>query len=356
LTIADILLTFADMPIATSSANVLTGFAPLMRAHGADPAVLLRRARIPLSALNDPQARLPVPAVARLLEDAARSVGLPDLGLRLSQARRLSHFGLVGKLARDEPDVRHALQAISAWLHLHSEVILDLQEGEDCVALCAYHGDAAADASPQVNDLVMGGILQIMRHLRGPQWQPQAVCLMHAAPPDARPYGRYFGCPVEFDADGNALFIGAADLEQPLAEADPIFRSESEHQVEAWAGLKARPVEAQVRELVRVMLPGGRCTMANIALRLGLQERTLRRHLAARGLVFASELEAARRELARRYLERSDKSIGAIAGLLGFSETSAFSRWFGKAFGCAAMQWRATSAGRHRSGPGLTRR
>ena len=80
--------------------------------------------------------------------------------------------------------------------------------------------------------------------------------------------------------------------------------------------------------------------MANVALRLGLQERTLRRQLASADVTFADELEAARRELARRYVERSDKSMGAIADLLGFSETSAFSRWFRKAFGGGPSSWR----------------
>ncbi len=324
----------------TASANVLTGFAALVRSLGADPAALLRRARVPLSALSDPQARLPVASVARLLEDAAQAVGCPDLGLRLSASRRLSHFGAVGKLARDEPDLRHALRAISAWMHLHSEVILDLQEGGDGVALCVHHSEAMAATSPQVVDLVVGGTLQIVRHLRGSQWHPQAVCLARPSPADARPYRHYFGCPVAFDADGNALFMTQPDLDQPVSEADPIFRSESERQVEAWAGLQARPVDARVAELIHVMLPSGRCTMANVALRLGLQERTLRRHLAVAGMSFAGELEAARRELARSYLARSDKSIGAIAGLLGYSEASAFSRWFRKAFGCEARAWR----------------
>lgn len=328
------------MPRATASANVLTGFAALMRAQGGDPAQLLRRARIPFSALSDPQARLPVAAIVRLLEDSAQRFDCPDLGLRLSQARRLSHFGVVGQLARDEPDVRHALQAISAWLYLHSEVILDLQEGEGSVALCVYHGEALAASSTQVIDLVAGGVFQIMRHLCGPQWRPRAVCLAHPTPADVRPYRRYFGCPVAFDADGNALFVAPEDLDLPIAEADPIFRIESERQVEAWAGLRARPVDERVRELIRVMLPSGRCTMANVALRLGLQERTLRRHLADAGVTFASELEAARREQARRYVERSDKTIGAIAGLLGFSETSAFSRWFSQGFGCGPKAWR----------------
>lgn len=197
-----------------------------------------------------------------------------------------------------------------------------------------------AASSPQVIDLVAGGVFQVMRHLCGPQWRARAVCLAHPAPADARPYRRYFGCPVAFDADGNALFIALEDLDLPIAEADPIFRSESERQVEAWAGLRARPMDARVRELIRVMLPSGRCTMANVALRLGLQERTLRRHLAAAGVTFAGELEAARREQARDYVERSDRAIGAIAGLLGFSETSAFSRWFRQEFGCGPKEWR----------------
>ena len=47
---------------ATVSANVLTGFAGLVRSHGADPVKLLRRARIPPAAVSDAQARLPVRA------------------------------------------------------------------------------------------------------------------------------------------------------------------------------------------------------------------------------------------------------------------------------------------------------
>jgi AraC-like DNA-binding protein len=294
-----------------------------------------------VAALGDPEARIPVAAVVRLLEDTAQAVGCEDLGLRLSQSRRLSHFGLVGKLARDEPDVRHALQAIGAWLHLHSEVVLDLQEGDGDAAWCAHPLDPAAASSAQVIDLVMGGVLQIVRHLRGPQWRPRAVCLAHAAPRDTRAYRAYFGCPVEFDGDGNALFMSQADLDQPLVEADPGFRSESEQQVQAWAGLKSRPLEAQLRELIRVMLPSGRCTMKNVALRLGLHERTLRRQLASAGVSFADELDAARRESARKFVERSGKPIGSIAVLLGFSETSAFTRWFKRAFQVAPTQLRS---------------
>ena len=50
------------------------------------------------------------------------------------------------------------------------------------------------------------------------------------------------------------------------------------------------------------MSASGRCTIKHVALRLGLQSRTLRRHLTAAGLSFAGELEATRRELVRRYL------------------------------------------------------
>jgi AraC-like DNA-binding protein len=355
LTIADIFLTIADMGRATVSANVLTGFAGLVRSHGADPARLLRQARIAPAALGDAQARLPVRAVARLLEDTAQALALPDLGLRLSQARRLSHFGAVGQLARDEPDVRHALLAITSWLHLHSEVILELHEERATANLSAHLAETTGATSIQVNDLVVGGIFQILRHLLGPAWRPQAVALVHGAPAEARRYAHYFGCRVEFDAEANALFLAAADLDRPLAEADPLFRSASERQVEEWAGLHAKPLADQVRELIRVLLPSGRCGMETVALRLGLQSRTLRRHLAAAGVSFAEELERTRRELAQRYLATSAKPIASVGALLGFSEASAFSRWFAQGFGCSPSQWR-TGGARERRGLPIARR
>ena len=72
----------------------------------------------------------------------------------------------------------------------------------------------------------------------------------------------------------------------------------------------------------------------NVAEKLHVSPRTLRRKLAAEDVTFARILEDLRFALAKHYLAEQDFSISRIAWLLGYAEVSAFShafrRWSGR--------------------------
>jgi AraC-like DNA-binding protein len=89
-----------------------------------------------------------------------------------------------------------------------------------------------------------------------------------------------------------------------------------------------------------LMLPSGLCTVDTVAKRMGINRRTLHRHLAREGQTFSSIIDAVRAELATRYIGSRD--LASISDLLGFSARSAFSRWFRSQFGCSVSEWRAT--------------
>jgi AraC-like DNA-binding protein len=65
-----------------------------------------------------------------------------------------------------------------------------------------------------------------------------------------------------------------------------------------------------------------------------MSTRTLQRRLHARGIVYAGLIDEVRRRLSGRYLADGDLSLGEIAYLLGYSESSAFNRayrrWTGR--------------------------
>ena len=73
---------------------------------------------------------------------------------------------------------------------------------------------------------------------------------------------------------------------------------------------------------------------------MGVDRRTIHRHLAAEGTGFSVLLDEVRSALAVRQLRESDLPLAEVAGLLGFSAPSAFGHWFRTAFGCSATQWR----------------
>lgn len=74
-------------------------------------------------------------------------------------------------------------------------------------------------------------------------------------------------------------------------------------------------------------------SLDDMARRMAMAPRTLRRHLRAEGTSYSRLLEAARRREATRLLEQSDLPVREIATLLGYEEpanfTRAFRRWTG---------------------------
>jgi AraC-like DNA-binding protein len=86
-------------------------------------------------------------------------------------------------------------------------------------------------------------------------------------------------------------------------------------------------MSASVRECIYAMLPSGLCSADSVASRLGVDRRTVHRHLAREGKTFSAIMDSARAELVTRYIENRDRPLASVAELLGFSALSAFSRW-----------------------------
>ena len=98
--------------------------------------------------------------------------------------------------------------------------------------------------------------------------------------------------------------------------------------------------KAKVEELVRVQLSSGRCTADRLALQMGCDRRTLHRKLTAERATFDTILDSVRTELAVRLLQNREAGLASAADLLGFSSSSAFSRWFLGSFGKRPSEWR----------------
>ena len=85
---------------------------------------------------------------------------------------------------------------------------------------------------------------------------------------------------------------------------------------------------AQVRASFIELLPSGDCSRENVAMQLGMSERTLQNRLTIRETNYSDLLSETRRELAEQYMQQRLHTVSEVAFLLGFSEISSFSRAF----------------------------
>jgi AraC-like DNA-binding protein len=179
-----------------------------------------------------------------------------------------------------------------------------------------------------------------MRQLLGSPRQSWLVWFSHSTPTNMTTHLRVFGNRVEFGRDFNGILCETSDLDAPLPAADPVMARHIKQYLEPLLAHANATVSDKVRQLVYELLPSGRCSVERMASSLGMDRRTLHRHLARDGETFSSIVDAARADLAQRYVKDRGRSLSEVAYVLGFSGSSAFSRWFRGKFGCSALSWR----------------
>ena len=322
-------------------AACLTHYAEVARNVGIDPAKMLKGVGLPMRGLIDPDIRIPSGGVRRLLEASAAAAAIDDFGLRLAERGGLSNLGPVALVARDQPTVGAALESLGRYIHIHNESLrLRIERDRDIATIAPVLLLGRPVPARQSAELVLGVTYRILSALLGSGWRPLDVHFAYPAPRNRETYRRFFNCNVRFGAEFDAIICPAIDLERPMAAADASMARYAQSYVEALAA-RAPTTDGKVRELIAALLPTGRCSLERVARHLGCDGRTVQRWLAEHGTSFSQILDAQRVELVVRLIEDRNRSLPAVAELLGFSAQSALARWFRERFGCSITQWRA---------------
>lgn len=306
----------------------LTHYADLARSVGLVPHEMLAAVGLPRSCLESTELRIPAASVMRLLELSGERSGEEAFGLRLSVTRRLSSFGVVGMLARDEPTLRQVLDTLTRYLYLHNESLTTQIHEAGGVAVIEQHMPPSVGAGRQSVELALGALYHTLCLALGPGWQPRSVSFMHPAPSNLAWHRSILGRNVLFSQDHNGIALSSAELDAPLQLADPAMRQQVHQLVRGDLPAQQFTFREEVEHIIMALLPTGRCGADQVALHLGVDRRTVHRRLsAAHGTTFSDVLDAIRLEQAQRLIGYGDRQLTEIAPLLGFSSLSAFSRW-----------------------------
>jgi AraC-like DNA-binding protein len=320
----------------------LTGYADVARSVGLDPFAQLRTAGLPARVLTDPDLKIPVERVQTLLESSAIAAGIDDFGLRMALSRRLSNLGLIALAAREEPTVRDALRCLQRTLHLHNEAIhIDIEEASGIAILREQILTRVRGPMRQAIELAVAVLYGVVRELLGGNWSPMAVCFTHAPPRDMALYRKAFACSVQFNSVLDGLTCRRGDLDRAMPAADPAS-SRIMQQYLAAADVHHPSHAERTKHLILGLLPSGRCSADAIARYLGIDRRTLHRRLRDEGTHYSALLADARADAAQRHLANPHQNLADLALMLGFSDRSAFSRWFCARFGEPPRRWRAS--------------
>jgi AraC-like DNA-binding protein len=329
------------MHTLTRSAS-LTDYEVVARSVGLDPYQMLRIAKLPAKVLGDPNMMINASSVGSLLEESARLSGQEAFGLLLAERRSLANFGMLALLIREEPTLRSALQSCIRYMRLHNAgVQARLEDAGDVELLHVGVNMQRHGVWRQAIEMSTGIGLRMLQVLSRGAFRPISISFTHERPASLEVHRRVLGTAVDFSQECNAIACRRRDLELPIPAADPVLKRE----VQRWLDMQLADVRdelaQQVREIIRMLLPSGLCSLDRVAQHLGMHRRTLNRHLAAEGASFSTIFNAVRFELAQEYLANSKRKSHEVADLLGFSSSGAFSRWFRDQFDMTPSDWAA---------------
>ena len=323
------------MPNLIRSAS-LTHFTDIAQQCGLDPLALVREVGLPVKCLSDPDLKVDALKVGHLLEVAAQKASEPAFGLRMGESRQLSNLGPLGLLLRDEPTLRHALDAIVRYIRVHNEaLVIRVEEVDQLVLIREEFVSDALGSRRQAVELALAVTYRVLSRFMGLTWRPRLVCFSHSAPADRSAHHRVFGDHVAFGHEFNGMLCTQSDLQQPNPSADPVMARYAQELVEAQA-VSMPTFTHQVLQLILYLLPLGQCKAEVVARHLGCDRRTITRRLAAEGTGFHALVNEHRCRMVDQYLQDKSRPLAQVSGLLGFSAPSAFSRWYRAQFGARA--------------------
>jgi AraC-like DNA-binding protein len=328
----------AQSTIATWSATIVRA----LDARGLDGNAIAARAGIDAATLADADGRVPRAALTHLWELAVEESGDPAFGLEAARHTLQTTFHALGYAVLASATMREAVERIIRYRRLIGEIIqLRLVDDGDTSRFVVDVSAGRGVVPPQAVDAFMAVMVRQARLLQGGRdAPPRAVSLERKAPDDVAPYARTFRAPVSFGQRENFLEYAREDLDRRLPAANAeLARQNDEVVVRYLARLEETGVLVKTRQALLDSLPSGAPTKKQIAKRLGMSPRSLQRMLAGEGTSFTDVLAEARLTLAKSYLDEGRLPVTEIAFVLGFADTSAFSRAFRRWTGVAPSDY-----------------
>lgn len=341
-------------PLATMASRILT---PFLRELRNTPGDLEGRARHEVSELfvrmgltmEDAESfdvRLPHEVGIALQEVLAEVTGDTALALRAAASFELGDFEPYDYLCRHCANLGDSIRAARDYMPLihdgiESELVI---EGD----VTYWRNRLAPGLTPSgtINEFATVTLMASARRNTGLPLLAAEVTLMHARPPHAEQLEAYFGSPVRFGAADNGFVMPTVGLDLPLPGSDLVLgRVLRRHADELMRSLPARrPFTHTVTNLIVRELERSGPALKNIASLMHMSESTLRRRLAEEGRTHSEIVDAAREQLARRFLDDTQLSLSDVAQRLGFGHAPAFHRAFKRWTGLTPAQYRSQSA------------
>ncbi len=296
--------------------------------------------------IDDPSGRVPIRSLHAAWSATEERLRRPDAALLVARHYVPADYGLVGFVAMNCATFGEALVELVRLSALWTDDPSFVLTAEGTLAYTYRTVFPSGPGLRYANEAGFAEVLTAARVLTQTQLSPMTVSFQHSGPRDVSAHEAFFGCPVRFAAPATTMVFPRETLSLPVPKADAQLGAFLRRTANEALGprMRASSPPQRIKAIIADELARGLPPLDRIARRLATSERTLRRRLDEEGTSFRAILDETRAKLAQDYVREGALSLGEVAVLVGFSETSAFNRAFKRWTGSPPSAWRSRHA------------
>jgi AraC-like DNA-binding protein len=311
----------------------VTSVIELAVARGASRTALLAASGASPAELASPEKPVPVAAVFATWAAAMRALGDPSFPMVYAGAFSIESYPILGFAVLTAASGREAFaRAIRFGAIVGRSGAWSMVEAGDVLTLRWTRAGERTLGMRVANEAAVAEMISSTRQSLATGLRATAVRFRHLAPRDVRAHEAYFGGPVSWGCEEDAIDFPRAILDALPRHANRAMSSYFEGQaVTRLAESEAREDERLVDKVARIVdgeLLDGEPSLGTVARKLAMSDRTLRRGLVAEQTTFRAIVDRTRTARAKALMADPRVSLAEVAFALGFSEHAAFTRAF----------------------------
>jgi AraC-like DNA-binding protein len=327
-----------------SASALVPAIARYARDRGADIEQLVCRFALPGDVCDCDDVEVATATPNELLETLARTLGEPDIALRVGAAMPTRRYPFGDLAAGASSTLRDALGRLARYVRLlHPAFDAVVEENGTRAALRVATPGHVRGVGRFLHELALAHVLSRCREGAGDALPATLAWFAHARPPELAPLHSFFGTrDLSFGDADSGFELDRAMLDRPMRGGDPKMLATIEPLAESELRRLPRsttPLGARVAAHLVNALPSG-ADIERVARAMHMSERTLQRRLEQEGTHYSEVLDRVRLDVAQRRLADPSVSVAEVAADLGFSDLATFSRAFKRWTGEPPGQWR----------------